>query len=128
MQVSALVVFTDQRQSTWLRWLRSGYRHCFVVVRDPAGEWLACDWLCGRLEFHVYGPQQPTALIDAFVARGHRVVAVVKLRRRGRRSPFRLMSCVEIVKQAIGVGGWRPITPHGLFVALRDAGHHTFEP
>lgn len=114
MRVEALVVFTDQRQVRGLNWLRPGFRHCFVVVRDPAGEWLACDWILGRLVFHVYGPQTTGALVDRFTADGHRVV-VAERRRPDRQRPWlRPMTCVEVVKQAIGLAGLRPLTPYGL--------------
>jgi hypothetical protein len=118
-----IVVFTDQRQVRWLRWLRPGFRHCFVVVADDAGEWVACDWLMGRLVFHVYGPQAPDDLVRRFLAEGHRVAAL----RRPRRRPsgcgwLRPMSCVEVVKQAVGLGGVRPLTPFGLWTALAARG------
>lgn len=126
MLPNALVVFTDQRQVPWLRWLRPGFRHCFVVVADEAGEWVACDWLMGRLVFHVYGPHAPEAVIARLVAHGHRVVALRRAGRRQRGGWLRPMSCVEIVKQAVGIGGWRPLTPFGLFLHLRRAGHNVY--
>ncbi|MFW5833567.1 MAG: hypothetical protein ACOCYE_05670 [Pseudomonadota bacterium] len=118
MPPDTIVVFTDQRQVPWLRWLRPGFRHCFVVVADDAGEWVACDWLLGRLVFHVYGPQDPRELAARFLADGHRV-ALLRRRRRGvRQGWLRPMSCVEVVKQAIGLHGIRPLTPFGLWTAL----------
>ena len=120
MTPTALVVFTDQRQIRALGWLRSGFRHCFVVVRDPDGEWLACDWLVGRMSFRVYGQQTPQTLIERFVAAGHRVAAVPAIRH-GRRAWLRPMTCVEVVKQVIGIGTVRPLTPYGLYRELRAA-------
>jgi hypothetical protein len=119
--VNALVVFTDQCDVWWLRRLRPGFRHCFAVVRDPAGEWLACDWIKGRLVFRVYGPQNPTDLVGRLVRRGHRVAEVPVRRERGG-APFRALSCVEVVKQAVGITGWRPLTPYGLWRHLGRAG------
>ncbi|TVQ35996.1 MAG: hypothetical protein EA356_06445 [Geminicoccaceae bacterium] len=128
MQPDAIVVFTDQRQVPWLRGLQPGFRHCFVAVADDAGEWVACDWLMGRLVFQVYGPQDPETLIAGFVGRGHRVSALRRCRRRRRRGWLRPMSCVEVVKQAIGWGGVLPLTPFGLWRSLRAAGHRCIEP
>jgi hypothetical protein len=119
--VHALVVFTDQCDVWWLRGLRPGFRHCFAVVRDPAGEWLACDWLKGHLVFRVYGPADPADLVARLMARGHRV-AEVPARGPRRRARLRAMSCVEVAKQAVGLGGWRPLTPYGLWRHLGRAG------
>ncbi len=118
---TALVVFTDQCEVWWLRLLRPGFRHCFAVVRDPAGEWLACDWLMGRLSFRVYGRHPASTLIDRLVARGHRVAEVPPRRGRGR-GLIRPISCVEIAKQAVGIGGLRPLTPYGLWRHLGRCG------
>ena len=123
MPPDTIVVFTNQRQIPWLRWLQPGFRHCFVVIADDAGEWVACDWLMGRLAFHVYGPQDPDDLIARFVTDGHRVVALRRPRRSGRgRGWVRPMSCVEVVKQAVGLSGIRPVTPFGLWTALARCG------
>ena len=118
---TAIVVFTDQADVWWLRRLRPGFRHCFAVVRDPAGEWLACDWLKGRLVFRVYGPCERRELIERLVRRGHRVAEVPRWPR-GSRSMVRPMTCVEVTKQAVGIGGWRPLTPYGLWRWLGRAG------
>jgi hypothetical protein len=119
--VTALVVFTDQCDVWWLRGLRPGFRHCFAVVRDPAGEWVACDWLKGQLVFRVYGPQDPDMLVDRLLRRGHRVAEVPDRGARGR-AVLRAMSCVEVAKQAVGLDGWRPLTPYGLWCHLGRIG------
>jgi hypothetical protein len=119
--VTALVVFTDQCDVWWLRGLRPGFRHCFAVVRDPAGEWVACDWLKGRLVFRVYGPQNPDELVERLLRRGFRVVELAGRGERGR-PMLRAMSCVEVVKQAVGLGGRRPLTPYGLWCHLGRLG------
>jgi len=127
-QPRALVVFTDQHDLRWLRWLKPGFRHCFVIARDPAGEWIACDWLLGRFAFRAYGPQEPLDLAARFVARGHRVVVVDECPRSSGPPWLRPMTCVEVVKQVLGWHGLRPVTPWGLYRALRAAGHQALHP
>jgi hypothetical protein len=122
----ALVVFTDQCDVRWLRLLRPGFRHCFAVVRDPAGEWLACDWLKGRLVFRVYGRQRPEELVRRLTERGLRV-AEVRVGERRRAGLVRPLSCVEVAKQAIGLGGLRPLTPYGLWRDLARRGARLHE-
>lgn len=114
----ALVVFTDQHDLPWQRWLAPGFRHCFVVVRDPADEWIACDWLKGRFALRAYGPCGVDELVDRFVRRGHRVVVVRGPAKGASRPRLRLLTCVEVVKQCLGMSGLRPLTPLGLYRAL----------
>lgn len=114
----ALVVFTDQHEVSWLRWLTPGFRHCFVIVRDPQGEWIACDWLKGRFALRSYGPCSPVELEERLVACGHRVIAVAGGRASRTRALLRPMTCVEVAKQCLGITTLRPITPYGLFRLL----------
>ena len=44
-----LVVFADHAGCPWLRPLRRGFRHCFVVIRMHS-VWLACEPLKDRIE------------------------------------------------------------------------------
>lgn len=118
----ALVVFTDQHDLPWQRWLEPGFRHCFVVVRDPDDEWIACDWLKGRFAFRAYGPCDVDELVERFVRRGHRVAVVRGPGRSSVRPWLRLLTCVEVAKQCLGMSGLRPLTPFGLFRALAAHG------
>ena len=117
---TALVVFTDQTDASWLRWLKPGYRHCFVIVRDSQGEWIACDWLKGRFALRAYGPCSALDLEARFARRGHRVVAVMEagLRPATARAFLRPLTCVEVAKQCLGIATVRPLTPYGLFRLL----------
>jgi hypothetical protein len=47
-----LVVFADHAGCAWLRFLRRGFRHCFVVLR-AGSVWLACEPLKDRIELDV---------------------------------------------------------------------------
>src|SRR5687768_15224809 len=50
----ALLVFSGRTGVAWLRWLRTGFRHCFVAVDDGV-EWLTIDPLLHRLEVRASG-------------------------------------------------------------------------
>ena len=68
-----LVVFVDHAECRWLRVLRAGFRHCFVVIRDRS-VWLACDPLKDRIELSVLSLPENFDLPGFYAGRGHRVL------------------------------------------------------
>lgn len=119
---SALVVFVGHADCRWLGFLRAGFRHCFVVVRD-GGAWVTCDPLKDRIELSLL-PLRPDFDLAAFYAgRGHTVL--LGLTTPGRpRQPFGVapMTCVTVVKRLLGVRAPWVVTPWQLCRHLRTAG------
>ena len=107
----ALVVFVDDTVCPWLRPLRRGFRHCFVVLR--AGPlWLACEPLKDRIELDALDLPRRFDLGEFYSRQGHRVLL-------GRRPPPRPrsrfapapMTCVTVVKRLLGMHApwvWSP--------------------
>ena len=100
----ALVVYTGATDLAWLRLLRPGFRHCFVVLRR-GGAWIAVDPLAHvtRLDL-VAGSLARDAEVVAGAYRAHGVVVdVVRVQDPPKRlAPIRPYSCVEAVKRLIG--------------------------
>ena len=106
-----LVVFVDETACPWLRPLRRGFRHCFLVLR--AGPlWLACEPLKDRIELDVLDLPDGFDLGAFYSRQGHRVLL-------GRRSRFSSrprmapapLTCVTVVKRLLGVRApwvWSP--------------------
>lgn len=114
----ALVCFEHRPGRGVLRLLRPGFRHCFCLLRE-ADAWLVCDPLKGGLVLEIL-PGWPTeALAGHYLATG-RHVAVGTARRGGAvaGTGLRLLSCVEVVKRAIGVAAAGVLTPRQLFRRL----------
>ena len=63
-----LVVFVNHAECRWLRVLRTGFRHCFVVMRDGS-VWLACDPLKDRIELSVVPVPESFDLAGFYAAR-----------------------------------------------------------
>jgi hypothetical protein len=106
-----LVVFVHETACPWLRPLRRGYRHCFVVLR--AGPlWVACEPLKDRIELDVLDPPDPFDLGAFYSMQGHRVL----LGRRPWLGPTRRfapapLTCVTVVKRLLGMRApwvWSP--------------------
>jgi hypothetical protein len=111
----ALVCFEHRPGIGVLRLLRAGFRHCFCLLSAP-GAWLVCDPLKGGLVLELL-PDWPLERLVAHYAGTGRHVAI------GRAltdaipagAALRPLTCVEVVKRAVGVGAWAVVTPWGLF-------------
>lgn len=112
----AIVVFVDRCDGPWLRMLRRGFRHCFVVLRQDAGDWLICDPLKDRIDAQVVQARHDLALAEAYLAAGHRVcLGWTRIGARPVRPPLpEVLTCVAIVKRLIGLRCRHVITPFQL--------------
>jgi hypothetical protein len=106
-----LVVFVDDTACPWLRVLRRGFRHCFVLLH-AAPLWLACEPLKDRIELDVLDLRREFDLARFYGEQGHQVLL-------GRRPPprprqrFALapLTCVTVVKRLLGIHApwvWSP--------------------
>ena len=117
-----LVVFVNHAECRWLRVLRAGFRHCFVVLRDGS-VWLACDPLKDRIELSVLSVPESFDLPGFYAARGHRVLAGATrpdLPRRG--FAIAPLTCVTTAKRLLGVRAPCVWTPWQLYRQLEADG------
>lgn len=121
----ALVVFVSRAQCRWLRPLREGFRHCFVVLRDGP-IWLACDPLKDRIELSVLRVPERFDLGGSYAAYGHTVLfgpTRPDLPRRG--LSIVPLTCVTVAKRLLGVRAVQVLTPWQLYQHLTRYG---FQP
>ena len=69
----ALVVFSGDADLNWLRVLKTGFRHCFIVL-ESGGCWVIYDPLSHRTDISVVEGDDVFDLIQLYRARGMRVV------------------------------------------------------
>ncbi|HPQ50353.1 MAG: hypothetical protein KDJ26_01235 [Alphaproteobacteria bacterium] len=98
----ALVVFSDETDLWWLKFLRRGFRHCFVVIQIH-DRWVVIDPM-----LHFWEVSIPDVSIDFDLARwfrekGMRVVETCILSPSRRCYPPIFLSCVEVVKRVVGI-------------------------
>lgn len=109
----AVVVFSDRADLGWLRVLRRGYRHCFVVLRGERG-WIAVEALSNGTVVSEHPDASPRRLMAAYRRAGHRAV-VVRCRAAERKPlPWSPFTCVESVKRLIGLRAPSVWTPYQL--------------
>jgi hypothetical protein len=110
----ALVVFSGGTSVAWLRWLRPGFRHCFVAVDDGV-EWLTIDPLVHRLEVRASGLPSGFDLAREYRRMDLTVVEVSPAPVALRAAPPGLFTCVETAKRVLGIRAWRILTPWQLY-------------
>ena len=116
----AWVVFCDNSELAWLRLLKPGFRHCFIVLND-GDHWIAIDPLAPLLEVTV--PPVPAGfdLPAWFAGQGHRVVPAPVRRGLRRPAPVGPFTCVETCKRVLGLHARFVLTPWQLFRHLTGA-------
>ena len=120
----ALVVFVDHTECRWLRMLRAGFRHCFVVMRDGP-VWFACDPLKNRIEISVLPVPDRFDLPGFYAARGHAVLLGAPRRDLLRRGfGIAPLTCVTVAKRLLGVRAPWVLTPWQLYRHLKADGFH----
>ncbi len=117
--VKAFVVFVGQADFPWLRWLRPGFRHCFVILHER-GQWISIDPLLNHMEVQVHDVPDDFDMAGWLQDRGHQVVEATICRSNERPAPFMLFTCVEAVKRVIGLHDRRVMTPWQLYRRLAE--------
>lgn len=127
----AWVVFSDRADLTWLKILKPGFRHCFVMLDhgtdypSPAGtrQWTSIDPLCQKLDITTYTISNDFDIPQWLADQGYIIYPIDHVAGEGRNSPrksqwglpLRILSCVEITKQILGIKAWYVCTPWQLF-------------
>ncbi len=113
----ALVVFSGDADLNWLKVLKTGFRHCFIVL-ESGGHWVIYDPLSHRTDISVVEGDDIFDLMHLYRARGMRVVPWVVRRPPERPAPMGLYTCVEAAKRVLGIHSRRIITPWNLYIFL----------
>lgn len=112
------VVFTDQTDLWWLKFLRRGFRHCFIIMRF-ADIWISMDALAHKTEIMRIDLPDGFNLPQWLENQGDLVI------RHSPRSTVlkplwpAFFSCVEAVKRTLGLRKPFMITPWQLYQFLK---------
>lgn len=124
----AWVVFTNQTDLPWLRALRAGYRHCFIVIHDGA-HWISIDPMAHYMDVIVHHVPADFDMPRWLEGRGHKVVSAPLTQELSRAAPVMLFTCVEACKRILGVHKRAILTPWQLYCHLTqgDAARSPFK-
>lgn len=118
---SAWVVFSGQTEISWLKFLKPGFRHCYVLIND--GErWTSIDPLSNVTEVSVHHHVPAEFDLPGWLSsRGNRVVKAPIRRDITKAAPFMLFTCVEAVKRVLGIHRRCIVTPWQLYRHLNHS-------
>jgi hypothetical protein len=119
VEPKAWVAFCGEAELWWLRLLRPGFRHCFVVLNDGT-HWITIDPLSPHMEVVVQPVASGFDLIGWLRERGHAVAAAPIRRDHLRPAPLAPFTCVEAAKRVLGLHDRRVVTPWQLYRRLTD--------
>lgn len=123
----AWVIFSGQADMTWLKILKPGFRHCALLLNDGR-HWVTLDPLANTMEICVHQLPADFDLPAWMQSRGH-TVTPAKIQRILRPAPWAFLTCVGVVKRALGLRRRFIFTPWQLYRHLnapQDA--HQFNP
>lgn len=111
---TALVVFSGETDLKYLRLLKPGFRHCFVILRLH-DRWISIDPLAHMTRVDLY-QRDLSRLLDE---RGLTVVETPIRDAPPVQAAPMLCTCVEMVKRVLGIQCWHVVTPWQLYRYLR---------
>lgn len=111
------VVFTGEADMRILRVLRTGFRHCYILVKD-GGRWISVDPMANRLELSLHHHVPEDFDLPAWLHARGQVVVPAYARMAEKAMPISLMTCVEVVKRYLCIRSRRIVTPYQLYKHL----------
>lgn len=116
--LKAWVVFSGQADRPWLRLLRPGFRHCFVILNDGR-HWLSFDPMLNHIDLRVHDHVPAEFDLPRWLReRGQKVVVAPVDHSRKKPVPVSLFTCVEAVKRVLGLHRFFILTPWQLYCHL----------
>lgn len=117
MSGRALIVFGDSTGLWWLRWLRPGFRHCFVAAECRLG-WVVIDPAAHGVGLSVLPPMSADELGAWYRQHDLTVVECRIAPRIKRKFPLAPLTCVELAKRVVGIRTPLVVTPWQLFRSI----------
>jgi len=113
----AWVVFTNQADIPYLRMLKDGFRHCFILIYDGKN-WQSVDPLAGYMEVAVHDLPDDFDLPLWLKQQGHHVLSAPMTHDIKSSAPLMLLTCVEVCKRVLGIHNRFILTPWQLYKHL----------
>ena len=110
----AWVVFSSETDWPYLKFLKKGFRHCFVLINDGQ-HWVSLDPLLNHTEVQVHNVPPSFDLPGWLRGRGLTVIESPVDHAHRKPAPFMLFTCVEAVKRVLGLHAWHVLTPWQLY-------------
>lgn len=124
--LKAWVVFSGHTDLRYLKFLKSGFRHCFVLLNDGQN-WISVDPMSHYTEVIVHDLQSEFQLPEWLKKLGYTIVSARVNHQASKPAPFGLFSCVEAVKRVLGIHAFGVMTPWQLYSYLHKQSNMKLE-
>jgi len=115
----ALAVFSGETEFWWLKGLKPGFRHCFLVL-EIDGVWVVFDPLSHQTRFGLFPAGDAATLAAGYEASGCTVAPCLARPAPPKRAPLLPHTCVEAVKRVLGLHARGVLTPWQLYKKLKQ--------
>lgn len=112
----AYVVFSGKTELFWVRLLKRGFKHCYILIND-GDHWISLDPLASHTELTVHALPAEFDLPEWIRGQGQ-IVMQARIRERSTAAPLGLVSCVEVIKRMLGIHNILIVTPWQLYLHL----------
>lgn len=116
--MKAIVVFRENQGLWWLRFLKSGFRHCFIILETDRG----CVWVdpvSNRFSIKILEGHELKGLVAWYRNMDMKVLEVSVLDSPGKSFIWAPLTCVEVVKRLIGLNTMFICTPWQLYKYIK---------
>jgi len=115
IEQNAWVVFSGETDLPWLKILKPGFRHCFVLMNDGQ-RWMSIDPLSSYTEVLIYHHIDFSFDLPQWLSgRGYKVIKTDIDRVHKKAAPVMIFSCVEVIKRLLGIHKRFVFTPYQLY-------------
>lgn len=118
------VVFVDNTSLWWLRLLKKGFRHCYLVLKiAESGIWMEINPMSNQIILNIYEYLPDFDYISYLSHEKNLKICPMKIKPAPLKSaPICLFTCVEMVKRFLGIHEHFIHTPHQLYTFLQVVG------
>ncbi len=110
----AWVVFSGDTDLPYLKFLKKGFRHCYILMSDGE-KWFSIDPLAHKTEISFHSFLEPFNLPLWLKSQGYTVLKVALDTPESKPAPIMFITCVESIKRMLGIQKRSLITPWQLY-------------
>lgn len=117
------VVFEDNTTLWWLRFLKKGFRHCYILaVLEGGASLLELNPMSNQIIIKFYDNLKTWEYIANLSKNQNRRICEVRIASAPLKcAPAMVFTCVEFVKRVLGIHQFSIITPYKLFKVIHSS-------
>lgn len=117
------VVFEGETNLWWLRFLKKGFRHCYLLLKlsTQPKQWLEINPMSNQICFFVHSNSLNFNYLHHLKKKENVKIVPVRFQQAPlKAAPLAPFTCVEFVKRVLGIHDISIITPYKLYVYLKN--------